>query len=63
AEELAAADATFGARLETGSHRHATRRAEEMRAAAELLTELNVPPRISEASRAWLLQLEAAPDQ
>jgi 3-hydroxyisobutyrate dehydrogenase-like beta-hydroxyacid dehydrogenase len=57
AEELAAADASFGGRLETGSHRHAARRAEEMRAAADLLTELGVPPRISTASREWLDQL------
>ncbi|HEY0537681.1 MAG TPA: DUF1932 domain-containing protein [Actinoallomurus sp.] len=65
AEELAAADEAFAERLETGSHRHATRRAEEMRAATELLTELDVPPRISEASRAWLVQLagEPAPEQ
>jgi 3-hydroxyisobutyrate dehydrogenase-like beta-hydroxyacid dehydrogenase len=61
AEELTAADAAFAERLETGSHRHAARRAEEMRAAAELLTELDVPPRISEASRAWLAQLDGAP--
>jgi 3-hydroxyisobutyrate dehydrogenase-like beta-hydroxyacid dehydrogenase len=65
AEELAGADEAFAERLETGSHRHATRRAEEMRAATELLTELDVPPRISEASRAWLVQLagEPAPEQ
>jgi 3-hydroxyisobutyrate dehydrogenase-like beta-hydroxyacid dehydrogenase len=60
AEDLTAADATFAERLETGSHLHAARRAEEMRAAAELLTELDVPPRISSASRAWLEQLDGA---
>jgi 3-hydroxyisobutyrate dehydrogenase-like beta-hydroxyacid dehydrogenase len=60
AEELTAADAVFAERLETGSHRHAARRAEEMRAAAELLTELDVPPRISSASREWLEQLNGA---
>ena len=39
--------------------------AEEMRAATQLLGELDVPARISEASRAWLDQLagEPAPDQ
>jgi 3-hydroxyisobutyrate dehydrogenase-like beta-hydroxyacid dehydrogenase len=65
ADELAAADATFAGRLETGSYRHAARRAEEMRAAAELLTELGVPPRISTASRDWLVQLngDPAPEQ
>jgi 3-hydroxyisobutyrate dehydrogenase-like beta-hydroxyacid dehydrogenase len=61
AEELAAADEAFAERVETGSHRHAKRRAEEMRAAAELLTELGVPPRVSEASRDWLVQLDGEP--
>ncbi|WP_329237189.1 DUF1932 domain-containing protein [Actinoallomurus sp. NBC_01490] len=65
AEELASADETFAGRLETGSYRHAVRRAEEMRAASQLLGELDVPARISDASRAWLDQLagEPAPDQ
>ena len=60
AEELTAADAAFAERLETGSRLHAARRAEEMRAVAELLTELGVPARISSASRAWLEQLDGA---
>lgn len=60
AEELTAADAPFALRLEEGSHRHAERRTEEMRAASELLTELGVPPRISEASRDWLRDLADA---
>jgi 3-hydroxyisobutyrate dehydrogenase-like beta-hydroxyacid dehydrogenase len=59
AEELASADERFAERLETGSHRHATRRAEEMRAASQLLGELGVPARISDASRDWLDQLAA----
>ncbi|MGI5230016.1 DUF1932 domain-containing protein [Actinoallomurus sp. CA-142502] len=65
AEELASADEKFAERLETGSHRHAVRRAEEMRAASQLLGELDVPARISDASRAWLDQLagEPAPDR
>lgn len=56
-EELTAADASFVARLEAGTYRHAARRVVEMRAATELLTELGVPPRISDASRAWLDQI------
>lgn len=65
AEELASADEKFAERLETGSYQHAVRRAEEMRAATQLLGELDVPARISEASRAWLDQLagEPTPDQ
>jgi 3-hydroxyisobutyrate dehydrogenase-like beta-hydroxyacid dehydrogenase len=44
-------------RLEQGSIDHAVRRADEMAAAAELLTELGVPDRIAAASRDWLVQL------
>jgi 3-hydroxyisobutyrate dehydrogenase-like beta-hydroxyacid dehydrogenase len=43
AAELTSADAAFAERLETGSYRHAVRRAEEMTAAAELLDALGVP--------------------
>jgi len=57
AEELAAADGPFAARLEEGSYRHAVRRAEEMRAACALLDELDVPARVSAAGRDWLTQL------
>lgn len=57
AEELAAADSSFARRLEEGSVQHAVRRAEEMRAASQLLAELGTPPRITDASRAWLEQL------
>ena len=44
-------------RLEQGSIDHAVRRADEMAAATELLTELGVPGRIAAASRDWLVQL------
>lgn len=44
-------------RLESGTYRHATRRAHEMAAAAELLSELGVAPRIAAASRDLLLEL------
>jgi 3-hydroxyisobutyrate dehydrogenase-like beta-hydroxyacid dehydrogenase len=52
--ELADADATTLARLETGSYRHALRRSHEMAAATELLDELGVPPRVAHASKLWL---------
>ncbi len=55
--ELTAASAGTVDRLERGSVRHATRRAEEMAACAALLTELGVPPRIATASEQWLRQL------
>lgn len=56
AELTAASEATVD-RLEQGSTQHARRRAEEMADAAGLLRELGVPPRIAEASEAWLRQL------
>ncbi|HEY3688510.1 MAG TPA: DUF1932 domain-containing protein [Streptosporangiaceae bacterium] len=59
AEELESADAAFAKRLEEGSHKHAVRRAEEMRAAGALLVELSVPSRVTDASRDWLDQLAA----
>ncbi|NBM16019.1 DUF1932 domain-containing protein [Streptomyces sp. GC420] len=46
-------------RLETGTRRHAVRRAAEMAAAAELLTELDVPPLVTNASRELLERLSA----
>ena len=58
-EELVAADGASLARLEEGSRRHAVRRMVEMAAAADLLTELGVPPRIASAARDWLHQLAA----
>jgi 3-hydroxyisobutyrate dehydrogenase-like beta-hydroxyacid dehydrogenase len=58
-QELASASTETVDRLEAGSLRHARRRADEMTAAAELLTELGVAPRIAEASAHWLRQLVA----
>src|SRR5262249_20959218 len=54
---LAGADASLVERLVTGGRRHAVRRTEEMEAAAELLGELGVEPRISQASASWLSDL------
>ena len=56
-QELAGASAATLDRLEQGSVRHAPRRIDEMTAAAELLTDLGVPPRITAASAQWLRQL------
>jgi 3-hydroxyisobutyrate dehydrogenase-like beta-hydroxyacid dehydrogenase len=47
-------------RLLEGSRRHAARRLDEMEAAAELLEELGVEPRIARASAAVLADLAAA---
>lgn len=58
-QELDSASAGTLDRLEQGSVRHARRRADEMAAARELLTELGVPPRIATASEEWLKQLLA----
>jgi 3-hydroxyisobutyrate dehydrogenase-like beta-hydroxyacid dehydrogenase len=44
-------------RLEQGSITHAARRTDEMAAAADLLGELGIPPRVAVASRDWLAQL------
>jgi 3-hydroxyisobutyrate dehydrogenase-like beta-hydroxyacid dehydrogenase len=44
-------------RLLEGSHRHAVRRTEEMRAAAAHLEALGVPPRIASAAADWLAEL------
>jgi 3-hydroxyisobutyrate dehydrogenase-like beta-hydroxyacid dehydrogenase len=44
-------------RMEQGSITHAVRRADEMAAAADMLGELGIPPRIAAASRDWLEQL------
>ena len=60
-DELTTADARTVERLELGTHRHAARRAAELAATVDLLTELGVPPRISTASREWLEHLAAAP--
>jgi 3-hydroxyisobutyrate dehydrogenase-like beta-hydroxyacid dehydrogenase len=65
AAELAAGSAATLDRLEQGSVAHAARRVDEMTAAAELLDEIGVPPRVALASRDWLQQLvrEAGEDQ
>jgi 3-hydroxyisobutyrate dehydrogenase-like beta-hydroxyacid dehydrogenase len=59
AQVLADASVTTVDRLEEGSVRHARRRADEMRAAGDLLDDLGVPPRVARASQAWLEQLVA----
>lgn len=48
-------------RLERGSRQHAARRVSEMRAAAALLDELGVPPRVTNAARRWLEELAQLP--
>lgn len=57
--ELATASAATLDRLERGSIQHAVRRTDEMSAAAALLRELGVPPRVATASEQWLRQLAA----
>lgn len=52
AAELSEADERSVARIVDGTARHALRRTAEMEAAAEMLTELGVPPVMAEASRA-----------
>ncbi|HEX5188268.1 MAG TPA: DUF1932 domain-containing protein [Streptosporangiaceae bacterium] len=59
AAELTEASASTLDRLERGSIRHARRRADEMAAAADLLTELGIPARIASASEQWLRDLMA----
>jgi 3-hydroxyisobutyrate dehydrogenase-like beta-hydroxyacid dehydrogenase len=56
-DELARADASTVDRLVAGSHAHAVRRGHEMQAAVELLDSLQVPARVSRASRDWLRDL------
>jgi 3-hydroxyisobutyrate dehydrogenase-like beta-hydroxyacid dehydrogenase len=58
--ELAGFDSRTIDRLVQGTHTHARRRADEMTAAAEQLTELGVPPRIAAAARDWLVELRDA---
>ena len=62
-QELANTSAATVDRLEQGSVRHARRRADEMNAAAELLTDLGIPPRVASASARWLEQLMAEQDE
>jgi Domain of unknown function (DUF1932) len=47
-------------RLLTGSHTHAARRVEEMRAAVAYVEELGVAPRVATAAAEWLEQLRDA---
>jgi 3-hydroxyisobutyrate dehydrogenase-like beta-hydroxyacid dehydrogenase len=58
-DELEHSTAATLDRLVEGSHTHAVRRTDEMAAAADLLDELGVPPRIARASRDWLADLAA----
>lgn len=60
AEELSRADAATVDRLVTGTHRHAVRRADEMAAATDMLTELGVAPTMAAATRDLLTRLVAA---
>ncbi|WP_138758889.1 NAD(P)-dependent oxidoreductase [Modestobacter altitudinis] len=55
--ELAGFDEATIDRLVDGTHRHARRRADEMAAATEQLTELGVQPRIAAAARDLLTEL------
>jgi hypothetical protein len=54
ARQLASADEALLDRLVEGSRKHALRRTEEMQAAAELLRDLRVEPRVSLAALGWL---------
>ncbi|MDL4817454.1 NAD(P)-dependent oxidoreductase [Actinomadura opuntiae] len=56
-EELVAAGEPTVDRLVDGTHKHAVRRAAEMAAAADMLTELDVPPTMAAASRDLLRRL------
>nr|WP_156001715.1 NAD(P)-dependent oxidoreductase [Streptomonospora sp. PA3] len=58
ADELVRADAGTVRRLVEGSRVHAARRTDEMRAAADMLTDLGVAPLISGASRDLLQNLQ-----
>ena len=44
-------------RLLTGTHEHAARRVEEMRATAAYVEELGVEPRMARAAAEWLVQI------
>jgi 3-hydroxyisobutyrate dehydrogenase-like beta-hydroxyacid dehydrogenase len=56
---LSEADAALLRRLIDGSRLHAARRVEEMQAAAEMLEELEVQPRVATAAGDWLRSLAA----
>jgi 3-hydroxyisobutyrate dehydrogenase-like beta-hydroxyacid dehydrogenase len=57
---LTRADGRLLRRLVEGSRKHAGRRVDEMAAAVEMLEELDVEPRVSAASEAWLRSLAAS---
>jgi 3-hydroxyisobutyrate dehydrogenase-like beta-hydroxyacid dehydrogenase len=59
AAALESADEALIDRLVDGSRLHAVRRVTEMEAAAELLRELGVEPRVATAAAEWLRQLAA----
>ncbi|MBV9466449.1 MAG: NAD(P)-dependent oxidoreductase [Solirubrobacterales bacterium] len=59
AQTLAQADAAMLDRLLTGSCQHASRRVHEMQAAAQMLGELGVQPRVCAAAEQWLMALDA----
>jgi 3-hydroxyisobutyrate dehydrogenase-like beta-hydroxyacid dehydrogenase len=59
--EFAVSDESTLARMESGSYKHALRRSHEMAAAADLLGELGVPARVTEASQLWLEQFTRPP--
>lgn len=56
-EELTRAGESTVERLVTGTHQHAVRRADEMAAAADMLTELGVEPTMTAATRDFLTRL------
>jgi 3-hydroxyisobutyrate dehydrogenase-like beta-hydroxyacid dehydrogenase len=56
-EELTRAGESTVERLVTGTHQHAVRRADEMTAATDMLTELGVTPTITAATRDLLTRL------
>lgn len=59
-EELSNADATTVDRLMSGTVLHASRRADEMEAASEMLAELGVEPAIARASRDLLVRIQSS---
>jgi 3-hydroxyisobutyrate dehydrogenase-like beta-hydroxyacid dehydrogenase len=59
-DELTGADETTVDRIVKGTYQHAVRRTAEMEAATEMLTELNVPPSIADASRAVLQRIASS---
>jgi len=61
AEELARSSADTVDRIVTGTRQHAVRRGAEMEAAAQMLSELGVPPLMADASRSLHERLAAQP--